>query len=327
MRDISDVPLRNYLAPVLPHLNQKGVTELLVNRPGELYQEKHGKMVLIPEPILTFDYLKQVSVLVASYSGQRTSDKEPLLSAVLPNGERIQVVRPPACDRGTVALAIRKPSDLDLSLKDYSDSGAFDSVTFERGGLTEQDKHLVQLKNDWKIEEFIKHAVLYKKNIVLSGGTSTGKTTFLNSIVKIIPQDERIITIEDVRETILPHRNKVHLLYSKGGQGISPVTPGELLQVCLRLRPDRILPSEIRGAEAFDFLECINSGHPGSMTSLHSNSASDAEKRLVFMCMRAKTGLTKVELTDYIRNVVDVFIQFSRVGGKRVVTDIVYEPD
>jgi type IV secretion system protein VirB11 len=234
---------------------------------------------------------------------------------------------PPACDAGSVAMAIRKPSVLDFSLEDYSKQGAFESVTFEKKSLSEEDRHLIQLKKEWKIEEFIRMAVKYRKNIVLSGGTSSGKTTFLNAIVREIPLHERIITIEDVREAKLPHRNKVHLLYSKGGQGKAKVTAQDHLQVCLRMRPDRILPSEIRGAEAFDFLEAINSGHPGSMTSMHANSASEAEKRLVFMCLRANTGMTKEQLSDYISSVVDVIIQFERRNGKRIVTDIWYEPE
>lgn len=324
---VSDVGLRKYLEPITELLAEEGVNEIMINRPGEAFVEKFGEMEDVEIPSYNFAYLLKLASLVASYSTQRISESEPLLSAILPQGERIQIVLPPACDMGTVAMAIRKPSVLDYSLSDYGNQGAFDHVTFEKKTLTEQDRHLMQLKKDWNIEEFIRMAVRYRKNIVLSGGTSSGKTTFLNAIVKEIPLHERIITIEDVRETKLPHRNKVHLLYSKGGQGKASVTAQDHLQVCLRMRPDRILPSEIRGAEAFDFLEAINSGHPGSMTSMHANSAAEAEKRLVFMCMRANTGMTKEQLSDYICSVVDVIIQFERRNGKRIVTDIWYEPD
>ncbi len=323
---VSDVGLRKYLESIMELLAGDGVNEVMINKPLEGFVEEYGEMKRVELPTYTFNYLLQLANLVASYSGQRINETEPLLSAILPQGERIQIVIPPACDAGTVAMAIRKPSVLDFTLSDYQSQGAFETVSFERKSLTDEDQHLLDLKRTWDIENFIRHAVKYKKNIILSGGTSSGKTTFLNAIVREIPREERIITIEDVREVKLPHPNKVHLLYSKGGQGISKVTAQDHLQVCLRMRPDRILPSEIRGAEAFDFLEAINSGHPGSMTSMHANSAAEAEERLIFMCLRASTGMTKDQLSDYINSVVDVIIQFKREGGKRMVTDIWYEP-
>lgn len=324
---LSDVGLKKYLAPVQGLLAQPGVTEIMINRPQEAWVEVQGEMRRVGIEKYSYAYLLQLANLVASYSGQRICEREPLLSAILPGGERIQIVIPPACDVGTVAIAIRKPSALQFTLDHYAEQGAFKRVRFERAAQSAQDQHLIDLKKAGDIKGFIRHAVRYKKNIILSGGTSSGKTTFLNAMVQEIPLEERIITIEDVRETRLPHANKVHLLYSKGGQGIAQVSAQDQLQVCLRMRPDRILPSEIRGAEAFDFLEAINSGHPGSMTSMHANSAVEAEERLIFMCLRASTGMTKDQLSDYIHSVVDVIIQFAREGSVRRVTDIWYEPD
>ncbi len=322
----SSAALSSYLKPITKILKQDGVTEILINRPGEVFIERFGQMESENVPNYDYPYLLQLATLVASYNEQHINETAPLLSATLPGGERIQIVRPPACDPGTVAMAIRKPSVLDFGLQDYQTQGAFDHVSFECKSLTDQDQHLMDLKKQWNIVEFIRYAVLYRKNIIISGGTSSGKTTFLNAIVKEIPIHERIITIEDVREATLPHRNAVHLLYSKGEQGTAKITAPQLMEVCLRLRPDRILPSEIRGEEAFTFLECINSGHPGSMTSMHADSARQAENRMVFMCLRAKSGLSKDQLIDYINSVVDVIIQFKRQNGKRIVTDIKYEP-
>jgi type IV secretion system protein VirB11 len=324
--NISDIGLKAYLEPISKLLNEDGVTEVMINRPGEAFVERYGDMYLQEIPAYSFNYLIQLTNLIASYSNQFVNDSHPLLSAVLPDGERVQVVRPPACEPGIVAMSIRKPSSLQYTLKDYSQQEAFAHTTFYKKEMTDEDLHLLELKKSWNIEEFIRQAIRYRKNIVLSGGTSSGKTTFLNAMVKEIPLSERIITIEDVRETRLDHRNKVHLLYSKGGQGMANVSAADLLQVCLRMRPDRILPSEIRGAEAFDFLEAVNSGHPGSMTSMHANSALEAEQRLIFMCLRANTGMTKDQLSDYINSVIDIIIQFERQNGKRVVTDIWYEP-
>jgi type IV secretion system protein VirB11 len=322
----SSKALIRYLEPVTKLLEQDGVTEVLINRPGEVFVECYGRMEKKTLDAYDYQYLLQLSNLVASYNGQHINETAPLLSATLPGGERIQIVRPPACSTGTVAMAIRKPCVLEFDLDDYQYQGAFDNVSFECQSLSDQDRHLIDLKRQWNIKAFIRHAVRYRKNIIISGGTSSGKTTFLNAIVKEIPPHERIITIEDVQEAKLPHENKVHLLYCKGGQGTARVTATDLLEVCLRLRPDRILPAEIRGEEAFAFLECINSGHPGSMTTIHADSARQAQNRLVFMCLRAKSGLSKEQLIDYINTVVDVIIQFKRQNGKRIVTDIQYEP-
>lgn len=324
---ISDVALNKYLEPIKKLLDQDGVTEIMINRPGEAFIEQFGEMRAEQIKQYDYQYLMQLANLVASYTHQRINESNPLLSAILPDGERIQIVIPPACDTGTVTIAIRKPSVLEFNLSDYDAQGAFKETKFERTNISDHDEHLIELKKEWNIKEFIRHAVLYRKNIILSGGTSSGKTTFLNAIVKEIPSHERIITIEDVREVKLSHKNKVHLLYSKGEQSIAQVTASQLMEVCLRLRPDRIMPSEIRGEEALTFLESINSGHPGSMTTMHANSAKEAENRLVFMCLRAKTGLTKDQIIDYIRGVVDVIIQWERQNGKRVVTDIWYEPE
>ncbi len=319
-------PLLHYLKPITKILNQDGITEVMINQPGEAFIEKFGDMEHAYIPEYDYKYLEHLTKLIGNYTKQWVDKKTPLLSAILPEGERVQIVVPPACEQGKIVYSIRKPSILDFTLEDYEKQGAFENVIFDQKDISDEDKHLMELKENWQTKEFIKYSVRYKKNIIFSGGTTTGKTTFLNAVVKEIPLDERILTIEDVQESKPPHKNKVHLLYSKGGQGTSSVTASDLLEVCLRLRPDRIIPSEIRGSEAFNFLETINSGHPGSMTSLHANSSRHAVNRLVFMCLRARTGLTKPEIVDYIGNVVDVIIQLKRVKGRRFISEILYEP-
>ena len=169
-------------------------------------------------------------------------------------------------------------------------------------------------------------AVQSQKNIIISGGTSSGKTTFANALVKHIPLDERIITIEDTREAELPHENKLHLLGSSGNQGVSEVTFNDLLRACLRLNPTRILMSELRGSEAFDFLRAVNSGHPGAITTMHADSPKGAVFQLTLMVLQAGLTLTQEQIRNYILSIVDVIVQCKNVNGKRIVTEIFYEP-
>jgi len=322
----SDEPLRIYLRLIKEYLDQDGVNELSINRPHEFFLEKSGQIERHTTEELSYDELHSLAILVASYNDQEISHERPLLSGILPDGERVQIVLPPACESGTIIFSIRKPFVLNFSLNDYSKQGAFDEVIFDKDDFNTDDIHLLELKESGNIQAFISQAVKYKKNIIISGGTSSGKTTLLNAMIKEISCEERLITIEDTREVKIENPNKVHLLYSKGGQGVAKVTANDLLQVCLRLRPDRILLSEIRGTEAFDYLRTINSGHPGSITSLHADSARSAFEQLILMVMQTGVNLGREQITAYLRSVVDVIIQFKRINGIRKVTEIYYEP-
>lgn len=254
------------------------------------------------------------------------SEEKPLLSATLPNGYRIQIVFPPACEIGQIIYSIRKPSGMNLTLDEYAKMGAFDDTATE--SLVDEDA--VILNNflaEKKIKEFIRHAVVSKKNIIISGGTSTGKTTFTNAALTEIPAIERLITVEDAREVVLSsHPNRVHLLASKGGQGRANVTTQDLIEACLRLRPDRIIVGELRGKEAFSFLRAINTGHPGSISTLHADSPAMAIEQLKLMVMQADLGMPPEEVKKYILTVVDIVVQLKRSsGGKRYVSEVYYK--
>lgn len=194
---------------------------------------------------------------------------------------------PPAVEQGLIALSIRKQALLDITLDDYEKLGAFSVINKKTEKEIATENQLQALYQQKRYREFIELALLMKKNILISAGTSTGKTTFLNACLKVIPLQERILTIEDAREVKVPHKNCVHLVASRGGQGLAKVTPQELLEACLRLRPDRILLGELRGAEAFSYLRAINSGHPGSLTTIHSDSPMLAFEQLALMVMQA----------------------------------------
>lgn len=205
--------------------------------------------------------------------------------------------------------------------------GMFDSTSV--GEIEDKNSliltKLLQLN---RIKEFLQRSVLYKKNIIISGGTSTGKTTFTNAVIRSIPHEERLITVEDAREIDLTsHPNRVHLIASKGGQGRSKVTTQDLIEACLRLRPERIIVGELRGTEAFSFLRAINTGHPGSISTLHADTPLMAIEQLKMMVMQAGLGMTPSEIVSYIRNVVDVIVQLKRGNkGRRFISEVYFRP-
>ena len=173
-------------------------------------------------------------------------------------------------------------------------------------------------------------AVRSKKNIVVSGATGSGKTTFTKALIREIPRDERLITIEDAPELVLnDHPNHVRLFYSKGDQGQAKVAPRHLLESCLRMRPDRILLAELRSDEAFDYLRNANSGHPGSITSVHASSADLAFEQLTLLVKQSPSGadLPRPEIKTLLYLLVDIVVQFAVVGHQRCVREIYYDPD
>jgi type IV secretion system protein VirB11 len=320
--------LETFLLPFNAFFQEDGVAEISVNKPGEAWVEKHGDMRLEQLPQLDLDHLLSLGRLIAQSTDQKIGEATPLLSATLPNGYRVQIVFPPACESGTVAMSIRKGSTLNLDLDGYEKLGAF-SQTSSKEIDDPNNAELNKLLKAGKIKDFLKLAVKSKKNIIISGGTSTGKTTFTNAALLEIPKDERLITCEDAREINLPaHKNSVHLLASKGGQGIAKVTIQDLIEACLRLRPDRIIVGELRGAEAFSFLRAINTGHPGSISTLHADAPAMAIEQLKLMVMQAGLGMPPSEIKNYILSVIDVVVQLKRgSGGVRFVSEVYFRHD
>ncbi len=323
---MSIVALETYLAPLKAIFDQQGVSEVSINRPKEVWVEIYGDMHRHEIPEFDLDHLKALARLIAQSTEQRVSEEAPLLSANLPAGYRVQVVYPPACENSTVAFSIRKKTIMNMDLDSYEALGAFQS-TMVRKMENETDKQLRAMLDSGNIKEFIRTAVLAKKNIIVSGGTSTGKTTFLNAVLKVIPPTERIITCEDAREIDLEHLpNRVHLLASKGGQGRANVTTQDLIEACLRLRPDRIMVGELRGKEAFSYLRAINTGHPGSISTLHADTPLLAIEQLILMIMQAGLGITREQIKGYVETVINVVIQLKRGDkGRRFVSEIYFK--
>lgn len=323
---MSDAALLTELRLIKNFIAGDGVSELSINKPGTVFIEDSGAITSHPCPELTFDKLMSMATLIASFNNQSINEQKPLLSGSLPGGERIQIVIPPCVEPNKVCMSIRKPTGVAFTLDDYKKSGAYDGVKISDGSIvSDDDRKLHNLLKKGDLSTFVEQAVVLKKNIIISGGTSTGKTTYANALIGAIPLEERLITIEDTRETILTQSNSVHLLASKGGQGTAKVNVQDLLEVCLRLRPDRLLLSELRGAEAFSFLRAVNTGHTGSITTLHADSPMGAYEQLVLMVTQAGLGLIRQEILEYIHSVVEVVIQLKRINGKRVVSEIYFE--
>lgn len=318
--------LTQYLEPLRPWLDEAKVSEISVNEPGKVWIEAAGEPRIEHEvPELTLDLLAQLSRQIAASSDQLINEEKPLLSAALPTGERVQVVAPPAAPNG-YALSIRKQVLRSMSLDDYAKQGAFDMTELTRDvTLSEEVKCLQTTLKKGNVQDFLSLAVKSHQNIVISGGTSTGKTTFLNALLQEIPMDERIITIEDTREVNAPHGNKLNLIAAKGEQGRSLVTIQDLLEASLRLRPDRIILGELRGKEAYTFLRAINTGHPGSICTLHADSPAGAIEQLSLMVLQANLGLSRDEIKDYVSNMIDIVVQLKREGSRRYISAIQFK--
>lgn len=316
------VYLEAYLAPLAPWLAEPAVTDLYVNRPGELWVERLGGAAeRVEVPALDETNLWRLARQVASLSSQGVSREHPLLSAMLPDGARVQVVAPPATREG-LALAIRKHVVSDLSLADYAVSGAFDQVLAPKANA---DAILRAFLDKGDIRNFLSGAARAGKTIVISGGAGAGKTTFLNALLKEVPLDQRLVLIEDAPEIRLTHPNAVGLVAVRGEQGEARVKAEDLLQASLRLRPDRIILGELRGAEAFSFLRAVSSGHPGSMTTVHADDPAGAVDQLALMALQAGANLRRADVVDHVRRVVDIFVQLQRQNGVRTVREVVFE--
>lgn len=326
------VSLLEYLRVLQPYLDDADNTEIVVNKPGEVITESRKGWTYYDVPKLDLACCERLAKLTATYSGQSLDEKKPLLSATLPNGERIQIAVPPATLDGRISFTIRKPSTIDFTLSDYQEQGFFDECEDFTNELSSEEKTLLELKQARKYKEFLEMAVVSRKNIIVSGSTGSGKTTFFRSLLKMVPDDERLLSIENVDELGLykTHRNTASLFYSAGGQGVSSITQQQLLESSLRMKPDRIFVAElIRGDEAFYYLRNVNSGHPGSITTMHANSARLAIEQLVLFLKESSSGATmnRDDIKQLLFMCVDIIVQIRNVRGKRVVTEIYYDPE
>lgn len=326
MNDASPTYLQNYLAPLAAYLERPDVTDLYVNRPGEVWLETiSGAIECIVVPELTSKALDRLARQIAAFSHQGISREHPILSATLPDGARVQIVVPPAT-RGSAVIAIRKHLVMDRRLADYDNEGAFDEARIEDGFADPHAAALLAEQDSKGAAAMLGLAVRQRRNILISGGTSTGKSTFLNSLLREIPDDERLILIEDTPELKLRHLNSVGLLASRSPLGETLVNQEDLLNASLRMRPDRIILGEIRGREAFTFLRAVNTGHPGSMTTIHADTPNRAVEQLALLVLQSGTQLRREDVVNYVESVIDIFIQLERCPTGRRISQISFGP-
>ncbi|API61339.1 P-type DNA transfer ATPase VirB11 (plasmid) [Tardibacter chloracetimidivorans] len=320
--------LRHYLEPIAPLLAPADVTELVINRPGEVGIEDRQGWRWLDVPALTPAWLTTLATAAAAHTRQDILPASPICSTVLPGGERCQIVIPPVAPADTPSFTIRKPSQVTLGIDDLADGGLFSLTRVGGKGISEADHRLLALRDAGDWPAFFRLAVQSRKNILVSGATGSGKTTFAKALVQLIPDGERLVTIEDARELVVPHRNTVHLVYANDGQGLAKVGPKQLLESALRMRPDRVLLQELRDGTAFFYLRNVNSGHPGSITTVHAGSAAGAIEQLTLLVKESEGGrdLARDDIRGLLRMLVDVIVQTRKDAGRFGVEEVHFAP-
>ena len=299
VKDVLDDALG--LGPLEDLLSDPTVTEIMVNRHDQIYVERSGRLQKTDVQFVTTEQLRGVIERIVAPIGRRIDEKVPMVDARLRDGSRVNAIIPPLALRGP-ALTIRKFSKKML--------GVDDLVKF--GSMTEQ------------MATFLGAAVQARLNIVISGGTGSGKTTLLNLLGSFIPTDERIVTIEDAAELRLPQDHVVTLEARPPNiEGEGAITIRDLVRNALRMRPDRVVVGECRGGEALDMLQAMNTGHDGSLTTVHANTPRDALSRLETMALMAGLELPSRAIRDQIAAAVNLIVQQSRLqDGSRRITHI-----
>lgn len=324
-----EVTLRRLLEPIAGALAQDGVTDIVVNRPGEVGIECCGRWEW--QAVGAFDAarLEAIATLCAALTQQDVGPEHPLCASVLPDGQRVQICRPPAVEAGRLSLTIRRPARHAPTVGELAAGGLFTATTGAGPRLSAVDADLIALHQarDW--ERFFPLAVRAKKTLIASGDTGSGKTTFARALIAAIPGTERLVTIEDTPEFIqLPQRNHVALFYSKGDQGMARVGAEALIEAALRMRPDRVLMQELRDGAAFTFLRAVCAGHPGAITTCHAPSALGAFDALGLMIKQHEAGrhLADDDVQALLRQRIDIVAQCRRGADGFGISDVYFAP-
>jgi pilus assembly protein CpaF len=298
---VFEITLGKLLSPVEAFLKDSSVSEVMINGPNEVFIEREGK---VEETDVSFDdeeLLHAAARNIAQYTNKRVDHLTARFDSRLPDGSRVHVVMP-RCSQKGLCIAIRKFSKSDFTLEKL----------VERGSLTTQAK------------EYIELVVELEKNIIVSGGTGTGKTSFLNAVSGKIPATERILVLEDSSELQLQQPHVLPFETAAADRhGHGAVSIRDLFHSALRMRPDRIIIGECRGGEALDLIQAMTSGHGGSMSTLHANTASDALHRLETMALMSGVEMPLTALRAQVASAVELVVQLSRMSdGRRMVTEI-----
>lgn len=298
---VYEYALREAFAPIQSYLDDPTVSEVMVNGPSEVFVERAGKLTKTAARFESIDALMAAITIVAQYAGRWVDGDRPILEARLPDGSRVEAVLAPAARCGP-CINIRRFSRQTLTVARLIDLGAL-SVDAAAA-----------------LSCLVKH----KQNVIVAGGTGSGKTSVLNALSAFIPVDERVVVIEDASELQLQREHVVQLEAQQGdARGRGRVTVGDLFRACLRMRPDRIVVGEVRGGEALELIQAMTSGHGGCMSTLHATHPSDTLRRLEMLALMAGRDLPLVALQAQIASAVDVIVQVARLrDGTRCVTHI-----
>ena len=306
-------------------LDYDGLTEVAINEPFKVWFDRGNGWENKYLPQLTHTFCMDIAKTLSVFNGLTIplGHANPVASVILPDGERGQVAVPPATKPGIVSMTFRKPSTSRFTLDDYQNTGRFDKFSeMKIGGLdlTDTQKELLALREKGDINNFFKLAVTGKQNILLVGGTGSGKTTVMKAMVDCYPTEARLFTIEDVHELTLPnHPNHLNLFYKQGG-----LTPKQIIESCMRMKPDHVLLAELRGDEAWTYLEMLNTGHQGSITTIHANDCRSAPSRLAGLVKQSEVGQTldMEHILNTIKTSIDVIAFFDHTH----LTELFFDP-
>ena len=310
--------LRFLLRPVLPWLEDPATEEIAINRPGEAFVRQRGTFTRHDLP-LDYDGLEDIAILAGALRKQDVGPRSPLCATELPGGERLQICLPPSVPGGTISLTIRRPGSAVASLTDvgkrYS-TARWNRWTQRREAQERRSAEVLSFYEAGDVVAFLQACVRNRMTMLLCGATGSGKTTMGKTLISVIPEHERLITIEDTMELVIPHPNHVRLLYSKSGIGLGGVTAEDLLQASLRMRPDRILLGEMRDDAAWTYLSEVVSGHPGSISTIHGANPVQAFKKLFSLVKGSRQGaaLEDRTLVEMLSAAIDVIVPFSTNG-------------
>lgn len=289
------------VGPIQPLLDDPTVSDILVNGPETVYVERFGKLELTSVRFRNKEHVLNVAQRIVNAIGRRIDESTPMVDARLSDGSRVNIIAPPVALMGTT-ISIRKFPSQRLTLQHLVEHGSLSAA----------------------MADFLALASHCRCNILVSGGTGSGKTTLLNALSRHISNDERILTIEDAAELSLDQPHWVALeTRTESAEGKGEVTIRDLVRNSLRMRPDRIILGEVRGAEAFDMLQAMNTGHDGSLCTLHANSSADALMRLANMLQMGAERLSEKVIQSQIVSAIDLVVQLERMrDGKRRITEV-----
>ncbi len=309
-REVFEQSLLKFLEPVRPFLDDTTVSEVMINGPDQIFVERAGKLYLTEARFPSTDALTAALRNLAQFVGRHVDEHRPILEARLPDGSRVEAVLPPAAPDGPM-VAIRRFSKETLTVDKLLSFGSFTPDA----------------------AELLRGIVAVKQNIIVAGGTGSGKTSLLNALTGFIPEDERIVVIEDTREVQCQQTHVVQMeSRPPDARGRGAVSIRDLFKATLRMRPDRIVVGEIRGAEALDLVQAMTSGHGGCLATVHATYPTDTMNRLETMAMMSDVQMPLRAMRAQIASAIDFIVQTSRLrDGSRCVTHIAevqgYHPD